>query len=141
MRAQRGEEGLGRGPGEVVGPVLLQCRDDIILLGSGKLSEGLAVGHTAVRLERGEAASIKVLLIRIGAREREVDVIEHTRLGRARLARGPRHQTLGKGGNGRRIVVIEESTMACSMPMHASFGGRGYHVALLVCLGDCVGDK
>ena len=75
VRAQRGEEGLGRGPGEVVGPVLLQCRDDIILLGSGKLSEGLAVGQTAIRLERSEAASIKVLLIRIGACEREVDVI------------------------------------------------------------------
>ena len=86
VRAQCGEESLGRGPGEVAGPVLLQGRDDIVLLGSGKLREGLAVGRAAIRLERGEAAPIKVLLIRIGARECEIDVIGDAGIGRVLVA-------------------------------------------------------
>jgi hypothetical protein len=60
-------------------------------LRSGKLREGLAVSRAAISLERAEAAPIKVLLIRIGACERQVDVIKHARLGRAWLAGRTRH--------------------------------------------------
>jgi hypothetical protein len=41
------------------------------------------------------------------------------------------HQALGKGGNGRRIVVIEESTMACSMPMRRGFRRCGFRAGAI----------
>ena len=73
-----------------------------------KLREGRAVCRSAIFVERGKSAPIEVLLVRVGPGKRQVDVVEHTGIGRSRLARSTRHQPLGKGRNRFCVVGIEE---------------------------------
>ena len=68
-------------------------------------------------IELHEPAPIEILQVRIGAGERKIDVIEHTGVGGARLARCARHQPLGERRDGRRIVVIEKGAVPATTGM------------------------
>src|SRR5262249_54583548 len=71
VRAHRGEEGLRARPGEVRRLALFQGGDAFVLLRGGDAAERLAVLLGAVRVELRDAAAVEILLIRIGAGERE----------------------------------------------------------------------
>ena len=80
-------------------------------------------------VELGEPAPVEILQVGIGAGEREIDVVEHVGIGRARLARRARHQPLGERRDGARIVVVEEGAVAAAhrshdMPRHDPWPGH-----------------
>jgi hypothetical protein len=75
-------------------------------------------------VELRQAAAIEILQVRIGAGEREIDVIEHVGVGRSRLAGRARHQPFGERGDGVRVVVVEERAMMFAADRHRHIGGR-----------------
>ena len=77
-----------------------------------ELHERRLVGLLAIGFERVEPAPVEVLLVRIGAGEREIDVVEHAGVERARLARRARHQPFGEGRDGRGFVGVEERAVS-----------------------------
>ena len=92
-------------------PVALPCSSAVITsscCAAGRAAERLAVCALAVRIELREAAPIEFLLVRVGAGEREIDVVEHAGIGRARLARRAGHQPLGECLDGAAVVIVEE---------------------------------
>ena len=72
----------------------------------------------AVGVELCEAAPVKILKIRVSARQRQVNVIEHARIVCARLVRSAGHQAFGERGDGDGIVMIEEGAMLGAAGMH-----------------------
>src|SRR5206468_346039 len=104
-------------PGEPARLALLDGGDHLVLLRGSELREWLAVGPAAMLLERREPAPIEILQVRIGAGEREIDVVEHVGVARARLARRARHQPLGEGRHGRGVVLIEEGAKPFAIGM------------------------
>src|SRR5258708_23756564 len=75
VRAQRVEEGLLARPGEARGLARFKRRDHLVLLRGAQLGKRLAVRLAAIFIERREPAAIEILQIRIGAGEREIDVV------------------------------------------------------------------
>jgi hypothetical protein len=66
--------------------------DDFVLLCRSEAAERLAVGLGAMCVELRDAAPIKILLVGVGTRQREVDVVQYASIGRARLAGRAGHQ-------------------------------------------------
>ena len=79
--------------------------------------EGLAVGLAAIRIELCQPAAIKILKVGIRSGEREVDVIEHSRVTRARLVRRTRHQPFGDRRDRLGIGVVEKGSMIIAVRM------------------------
>ena len=97
-------------------------------------------------VELGEAAPVEILLVGIGARKREIDVVQDSGIGRSRHARRTGHQPLGERGDGARIVVVEERAVAAAHVMH-DMGGivlcRRIHrgVVLVITFGERVWNQ
>src|SRR5947209_4102585 len=108
MRSKRVEELLRCGPGEPGGLAFLESRDDGVLLSSAQVHERLAMSLAAVLIELRQPATVEILQIGVGAGERQIDVVEHSGIARARLARCPGHEPLGEGRNRGGIVAVEE---------------------------------
>ena len=72
----------------------------------------MLVGLAAIGVELGETAPIEILLVLVGAGERQIDVVEHVGIARARLARRARHQPFGECRDGLALLVIEEHAVA-----------------------------
>jgi hypothetical protein len=70
----------------------------------------------------GQPAPIEILLIGIGTRERQIDVVEHARILGAGLSGRAGHEPLGECRYGGSIVVIEERAIRRAMRMRL---GRG----------------
>src|SRR6185436_8641456 len=106
-----------------LGLSLFERADGFVLLRFCELRKRLAIGLAAMRFERRKSMAIELLLVGVGTREREIDVIEHIRVRRARLARSARHKALGKGGDGRSVACVEERALPRSVRerIHASF--------------------
>jgi len=81
------------------------------------------MGRVAIGIERSEAPPIEILLIGIGAGQREVDVIEHATIARARLARRAGHEPLGEGRDRGGILGVEERAEPAAVRM-CVVGGR-----------------
>ena len=78
-----------------------------------------------MRVERSQAAPVEVLLIGISAGQGEIDVVEHSGIACAGLARSAGHQPLGESRDRGRIVIIEERAMAAGMRVRLRrAGGR-----------------
>ncbi len=122
VRAHGVEEQRRRRPGEPGRLVLLERRDHLVLLGGVELGECGIVGLAAVGIERGQTAPVEVLHVGIGAREREIDVVEHARVGGAGLAGRARHQPLRERGNRDGIVIVEECAVARAVRMRTGCG-------------------
>ena len=114
----------GARPGEGGRLALLQRTDGLVLLRGGEPPERLAVGLRAMGIELRQAAAIEILQVGIGAGEREIDVVEHVGIGRARLAGRARHQPLGERGDGVRVVVVEERAVMLAGDRHRHMAGR-----------------
>ena len=73
--------------------------------------EGFAIGLAAVHIELSEPATVEILKVGIGPGERQIDVIEHSRITRTRLARCAGHQPFGERRNRLGVGVVEERAM------------------------------
>src|SRR5215472_6050813 len=74
------EERLRARPSEAGRLAFLERRDHGVLLRRIELHKWRIVGGAAIIVERRKPAPIEILLIGIGPREREIDVIEHARI-------------------------------------------------------------
>src|SRR5207253_208440 len=104
-----------------------------------ELRERLFVGCAAVGVELSEAAPVKVLKVGIGAGERQINVVEHTRVTPTGLAGGPGHQAFRECGNRGALLIIEECAMLNRGGMRLT--GSGSVLMLLECLSVNVGDE
>ena len=107
-----------------VKPVALPCssaRDHLVLLGGAELRERRVVGLAAIGFERRQPTPIEILLVGIGAGEREIDVIEHARIRAPGLPGAP---GISRSANAATVavVVIEEGAVPRAMRMRL---GRG----------------
>ncbi len=91
---------------------LFECADDVVLARGAEPDERFVVGLAAIIVELREPTPVEVLQVLIGASEREIDVVEHTRIERARLARRARHQPFGEGCDRGGVLGIEESAIS-----------------------------
>jgi len=76
MCAQRVEERLRGREFELARLALFQRTDHVVLLGGAELHERLVIAFAAISIELGETAPIEILLIRVSARKREIDVVD-----------------------------------------------------------------
>src|SRR5262249_21137334 len=92
------------------------------------------------RIELSEPAPVEILKIGIGARKRQINVIEHSRIARSRLAGRTRHQALGERGNRRGIIVIEERAMPLGSRMRLCWRSiLGFSGGCMLRAGDSPG--
>jgi hypothetical protein len=92
----------------------------------------------AVRIELSKTAPVEILKIGVSARERQIDVVEHSCFTRARLIRPTWHQPFGKRRQGGGIVVVEEGSMLSAAWM---LMGRGIGLLVLLKLGVRLGHE
>ena len=62
-------------------------------------------------LELRQTAPVEILKIGVGSGQSEINVIEHARIARTRLARCSRHEPLCERRNRGSLVVVEERAM------------------------------
>src|SRR6266699_2440568 len=96
VRADRIEEFLCRGPGELRSSALLEGRDHLVLTPGIQTNERVVIGLAAIRIQLCKAAPIEILKIDIRAGEGKINVIDHSSIVRARLARCAGHQPLSE---------------------------------------------
>ena len=106
-----------------------------------ELHERRLVGLLAIGFERVEPAPVEVLQVLVGAGEREIDVVEHARVERARLARRAGHQPLGEGRDGGGVVGIEERAVSGAGWMPVNGGLRRAAVLMVLCLCERCRDR
>src|ERR1700722_11282305 len=95
------------------------------------LKKACAVGQTKPVALPCSSARIEVLLSGVGAGERKVDVVEHARLGCARLAGRRRPQPLRERRHGGGVVVVEKGAVALGRA-HGLGGGRRRHMRRVI---------
>ena len=66
-------------------------------------------------VERGEALPVEILLLEIGASEREIDIVGHIGLSRAGKPRPCGKQPFREGDDGGVIIIVEK----CALPRAA----------------------
>ena len=76
-----------RRPGESGCLAFLERRDHFVLPRGVELRERRLISLAAIRIELSQPAPVEILKIGVSAGERQIDVIEHARIERARLAR------------------------------------------------------
>src|SRR6266851_4006880 len=89
------------------------------------LKNACAVGNSNSLALPCSTAPIEILLIRVSARKREIDVVDDVCVMGARLARRARHQPFGERRNRRGMLVIEQDAMAVE-GLHRAIGGGGF---------------
>src|SRR6266850_3173294 len=139
VRPDNVEKLLRRGPCELCCLALFERRDHFILPHGLEPYEWLVIGFSAVRIKLGNPSPVEVLKICVCAREREIDVVDDSRIVRARFARCTGHQSLGERRNGGGIVVVEERSVSIAARMELS--GRVCVLLRLVVLGAGVGHE
>src|SRR5437870_5087058 len=120
VRANCFEERLWCGPGKSGRLSFLERRDDRVLLWGAEADERFAICSATVLIELRQAVAIKILQIRVGTRERQINVVQHSGIACARLARCTGHEPLRESLNRRGIVTVEE---------------RAETLAVLICCG------
>jgi hypothetical protein len=110
-------------------------------LRGGETAERFFVGFAAVRVERGEPAPVKVLQVGVGARQRQIDIVEHVRVARARLARCAGHEPFGKCRNGGGVFAVEECAEPRAARRRMGGAGSGSRRACVMRLRERVGHK
>ena len=90
------------------------------------------MGLAAILIELSQPAPVEILKIGVGAGEGQINVIEHRRIERARLARRAGHEPFGERRDRGGLIVVEERAMV---------DGCAIGVRMLVLLGERLGHQ